>query len=55
MQESRRIAAAAPHTVEYFHDAADPYAHLAAQVLGDFAARYDRPARRRDRSRNLPH
>ncbi len=41
MQESRRIAAAAPHTVEYFHEAADPYAHLAAQVLGDFAARYD--------------
>jgi len=40
-RESRRIAAAAPHTVDYFHEAADPYSHLAAQVLADFAARYD--------------
>lgn len=41
MQESRRVAAAAPHTVDYFHEAADPYSHLAAQVLAEFAARYD--------------
>jgi ribosome-binding protein aMBF1 (putative translation factor) len=36
-----RLAAAAPHTVEYFHEAADPYSHLAAQVLADLLARYD--------------
>ncbi len=41
MQESRRLAAAAPHTVEYFHEAADPYSHLAAQVLANLLARYD--------------
>ncbi len=41
LQESRRLAAAAPHTVDYFHEAGDPYSHLAAQVLADFAARYD--------------
>jgi 2-hydroxychromene-2-carboxylate isomerase len=41
MQESRRLAASAPHTVEYFHEAADPYSHLAAQVLENLLARYD--------------
>ena len=41
MQESRRLAASAPHTVEYFHEAADPYSHLAAQVLASLLARYD--------------
>lgn len=41
VQESRRLAASAPHTVAYFHEAADPYSHLTAQVLADFAARYD--------------
>ncbi|MFN7164535.1 MAG: DsbA family protein [Hyphomonas sp.] len=41
MQESRRLATSSPHTVDYFHEAADPYSHLAAQVLARFAARYD--------------
>jgi hypothetical protein len=41
MLESRRLAASAPHTVEYFHEAADPYSHLAAQVLANLLARYD--------------
>lgn len=41
VQEARRLAAAAPHSVEYFHEAADPYSHLAAQVLADLLARYD--------------
>ncbi|MDP3459171.1 MAG: DsbA family protein [Hyphomonas sp.] len=41
MQESRRLAAKAPHTVDYFHEAADPYSHLAAQVLASLLARYD--------------
>lgn len=27
--------------VHYFHEAADPYSHLAAQALGRFVARYD--------------
>jgi len=40
MQEAKRVAASAPHTVDYFHDVTDPYAHLCAQVLGRFAARY---------------
>ncbi|WP_084398662.1 DsbA family protein [Henriciella aquimarina] len=29
------------HMIEYFHDASDPYSHLAAQVLPALAARYD--------------
>lgn len=41
MQETRRDAASAPHVIDYFHDAADPYAHLCAQVLADIQARYD--------------
>jgi 2-hydroxychromene-2-carboxylate isomerase len=41
MQESRRDAASAPHVVDYFHDAADPYSHLCAQVLADLQGRYD--------------
>ncbi len=41
MRESRRAAASASHTVDYFHEAADPYSHLSAQVLADLAARYD--------------
>jgi 2-hydroxychromene-2-carboxylate isomerase len=40
MQESKRVAASAPHTVDYFHDVTDPYSHLCAQVLARFAARY---------------
>ncbi|MEO1100669.1 MAG: DsbA family protein [Pseudomonadota bacterium] len=39
--EAERQAKGEPHRVSYFHDAADPYAHLMAQVLADFAARYD--------------
>lgn len=41
MQEKRRASSGAAHTADYFHDAGDPYAHLMAQVLPDFAARYD--------------
>lgn len=40
-QEAKREAASAPHLVEYFHDVADPYAHLCAQVLPDLLSRYD--------------
>ncbi|MBU6407426.1 MAG: DsbA family protein [Alphaproteobacteria bacterium] len=39
--ERARVASGAPHKVEYFHGAADPYAHLVAQVLGEFVSRYD--------------
>jgi len=41
MQESKRRAASAPHTVDYFHEAADPYAHICLQVLPQLSARYD--------------
>jgi 2-hydroxychromene-2-carboxylate isomerase len=41
MQETRRAASGAPHTVDYFHDVTDPYSHLCVQVLADLAARYD--------------
>ena len=41
LAERRRRLAGAPHRVRYFHQADDPYSHLAAQVLGRFAARYD--------------
>jgi 2-hydroxychromene-2-carboxylate isomerase len=40
-QESKRVAASAPHTVDYFQDATDPYSHLCLQVLPKLAARYD--------------
>jgi 2-hydroxychromene-2-carboxylate isomerase len=39
--ERRRTVAGAPHVVEYFHQADDPYSHLAAQVLSEFTARFD--------------
>lgn len=39
--ERDRRAAGAPHIVEYFHRADDPYAHLVVQVLGDFVRRYE--------------
>jgi 2-hydroxychromene-2-carboxylate isomerase len=39
--ERKRIAAKAPHVVDFFHQADDPYAHVVAQVLGLFAARYE--------------
>ncbi len=39
--EKRRVAAAEPLRVEYFHQVDDGYSHLAAQVLPNLAARYD--------------
>nr|WP_070959950.1 DsbA family protein [Hyphomonas sp. Mor2] len=39
--ERQRHAAKAPHVVEYFHEASDPYSHLMAQVLPEFCQRYD--------------
>ncbi len=39
--ETRRRKRRAAHVVEYFHQVDDGYSHLAAQVLGDFVARYD--------------
>jgi 2-hydroxychromene-2-carboxylate isomerase len=36
----RKLKGARP-TVHYFHEAVDPYSHLAAQALGQFTARYD--------------
>ena len=39
--EKRRIAAGERHVVEYFHQLDDPYSHLTAQVIQDFAKRYD--------------
>lgn len=39
--ERRRLAAGAPHLVEYFHQGDDPYCHLASQVLPEFAKRFD--------------
>jgi 2-hydroxychromene-2-carboxylate isomerase len=38
--EARRSRRGAAHVVDYFHDVADPYAHLTAQVLRDFQDRY---------------
>ena len=40
MQEAKRVAASAPHAVDYFHDVTDPYAHLCAQVLARLTAHY---------------
>lgn len=39
--EKHRQANGARHVVEYFHQVEDGYSHLAAQVLGAFAQRYD--------------
>jgi 2-hydroxychromene-2-carboxylate isomerase len=39
--ERQRVSNGAPHVVEYFHQADDPYSHLAAQVLSEFTERYD--------------
>ena len=39
--ERRRQRRKAAHVVDYFHDVADPYAHLTAQVLQRLRARYD--------------
>ncbi|MEZ5938252.1 MAG: DsbA family protein [Hyphomonadaceae bacterium] len=39
--ERRRLKAGEPHVVHYFHQADDPYSHLAAQVLPLLLERYD--------------
>lgn len=39
--ERRRVRKRAPHLVEYFHDASDPYSHLVAQILPIFIERYE--------------
>ncbi|MDX1735791.1 MAG: DsbA family protein [Halioglobus sp.] len=39
--EQARVKEGRPHRVEYFHQVEDGYSHLAAQVLKDFAQRYD--------------
>ena len=39
--EKKRQAEGQPHVVEYFHQVDDPYSHLMAQVIAQFAARYD--------------
>jgi len=39
--EKKRKAANAPHLVEYFHQADDPYSHLMAQLLPEFCRRHD--------------
>ncbi len=41
LAEKQRIAAGLPHRIEWFHDAADPYSHLLAQLLPAITARYD--------------
>jgi 2-hydroxychromene-2-carboxylate isomerase len=39
--EKKRKAGGRPHVVEYFHQVDDPYSHLMAQVVAQFAERYD--------------
>lgn len=39
--EAKRRRAGGAHLVEYFHQVDDGYSHLAAQLLGPFAERYD--------------
>ena len=39
--EKQRLAKGLPHRIDWFHDAADPYSHLLAQLLPALAARYD--------------
>lgn len=39
--EAKRRRAGAAHLVDYFHQVDDGYSHLAAQLLGTFAERYD--------------
>lgn len=39
--ERERRASNAPHLVEYFHEAGDPYSHLMVQVLPEFCRRFD--------------
>ncbi len=39
--EARRSRRGAPRVVDYFHDVADPYAHLTAQILRELQNRYE--------------
>lgn len=39
--EKKRQTRNAPHMVEYYHEAGDPYSHLMVQILPDFCRRYD--------------
>ncbi len=39
--ERTRQAKQHPHSVDYYHEASDPYSHLMAQVLPEFCRRYD--------------
>lgn len=39
--EAKRQRKQQPHTLEYFHQADDPYSHLAVQKLGALLERYD--------------
>lgn len=39
--ENKRQSEGRPHVVEYFHQVDEPYSHLMAQVLAQFAERYD--------------
>ena len=39
--EKKRKAQGLPHVVEYFHQVDDPYSHLMAQVVAQFAGSYD--------------
>ena len=39
--ENERQSAGAPHVVEYFHEAGDPYSHLMVQLLPEVLRRYD--------------
>ncbi len=39
--ERKRQASGAPHTIEYFHEVGDPYAHLMVQLLPEFCQRYE--------------
>ncbi len=39
--ERQRAARNAPHVVDYYHEASDPYSHLMVQVLSEFCQRFD--------------
>lgn len=39
--EKQRTAKNAPHVVDYYHEASDPYSHLMVQVLPEFCRRFD--------------
>ncbi len=39
--ERQRAAKNAPHVVDYYHEASDPYSHLMVQVLPEFCQQFD--------------